>query len=162
MQVLQWRGQMLILPRSTQTRADIGAMVRITAEVMGLSRPAQYQALRPTARYAHLALGTQRLTGDNIAFVPARDFFDHCSVVAVQPIAPVHAYQLGFADHASISVNGVEVETLHPGLPHFLNLRSDVAAALLSLFPHKAALSDFGPLLHPRIALCDWDLFSAA
>jgi hypothetical protein len=162
MQTLQWRGQMQIVPRSTQMRPEIGTMVRITSEAMGLSRPAQDLVLGPTARIAHRAPGTQRLTGDEVAFVPARDFVDHCSVIALQPIAAVHAYQLGFADHAAVSVNGIEVETLHPGLPHQLNLRGETAATLMALFPHKSTLSDFGPLLHPRIALRDLDLFSAA
>ena len=162
MQVLLWKGAMQIVPRSSQTRAEIGTMTRITAEAMGLSRPATDLVLGPTARIAHRAPGTRRLTGDHVAFVPARDFVDQCNVVALEPIAPVHAYQLGFADHATVAVNGVEVETLHPGLPHQLNLRPDIGALLMQLFPHKAALSDFGPLLHPRIALRDLDLFSAA
>ena len=161
-QTLLWLGQMQIVPRSTQTRSEIGTMTRITAEAMGLSRPSTDLVLGPTARIAHRAPGTQRLTGDEIVFVPARDFVDQCSVVALQPVAPVHAYQLGFADHCSISVNGIEVETLHPGLPHRLNLRSDIAALLMQLFPHKQTLGDFGPLLHPRIALRDLDLFTAA
>ncbi|MFZ3580944.1 Hint domain-containing protein [Loktanella sp. DJP18] len=162
MQTLLWRGMMQIVPRSPQTRPEIGTMIRITAEAMGFSRPATDLVLGPTARIAHRAPGTQRLTGDATAFVPARDFVDQCSVVALQPITPVHAYQLGFADHVSISAGGIEVETLHPGLPHRLNLRPDLGALLMSLFPHKTALTDFGPLLHPRIALRDLDLFSAA
>ena len=162
LQVLLWKGTMQIVPRSTQARPEICMMTRITAEAMGLSRPASDLVLGPTARIAHRAPGTRRLTGDDTAFVPARDFVDHCSVVALQPIAPVQAYQLGFADHASIAVNGIEVETLHPGLPHRLNLRPEMGALLMQLFPHKAALSEFGPLLHPRIALRDLDLFSAA
>jgi hypothetical protein len=162
LQTLLWRGQMQIVPRSTQTRAAIGTMIRITSEAMGLSRPATDLVLGPTARIAHRAPGTLRLTGDNTAFVPAIDFVDQTTVVALHPVAPVHAYQLGFADHCRISVNGVEVESLHPGLPHRLNLRHDMAALLMTLFPHKAALSDFGPLLHPRIALRDLDLFAVA
>ncbi len=162
MQTLMWRGHMQIVPRSNRTNPQSGAMVRITVEAMGLSRPGSDLVLGPSARIAHRAAGTHRLTGDETAFVPARDFVDQTSVIALQPVAPVHVYQLGFADHCRLTVNGIEVESLHPGLPHQLNMRSDVAGLLMSLFPHKAALSDFGPLLHPRIAMRDLDLFSAA
>ena len=162
MQTLLWHGTMQIVPRSTQTRAEIGTMVRIMTEAFGLARPATDLVLGPTARLAHAAPGTRRLTGDDTAFVPARDFVDHTSVIALQPVAPVHAYQLGFAAHARISANGVEIETLHPGLPHLVRLPPDMAALLLALFPHKSSLADFGPLLHPRVTLRDLDLFSAA
>lgn len=161
-QTLLWKGMMQIVPRSTQTRPEIGTMTRITAEAMGLCRPTSDLVLGPTARIAHRAPGTQRLTGDQVAFVPVRDFVDQCSVVALQPLAAVPAYQLGFADHTSIAVNGIEVESLHPGLPHRLNLRHDIGALLMQLFPHKTTLSDFGPLLHPRVTLRDLHLFSAA
>ncbi len=162
MQTLLWRGMMQIVPRSTQTRTEIGTMVRIMSEAFGWARPASDLVLGPTARIAHTAPGTRRLTGDDTAFVPARDFVDHTSVIALQPVAPVHAYQLGFADHAKVCVNGIEVETLHPGLPHLIRLPAEVVAQLLALFPHMTSLAAFGPLLHPRVTLRDLDLFSAA
>jgi len=46
---LQWRGQMQIVPRSTQMRPEIGTMGAITSEAMGLSRPAQDLVVGPTA-----------------------------------------------------------------------------------------------------------------
>jgi len=33
---------------------------------------------------------------------------------------------------------------------------------LVSLFPHKSSLADFGPMLHPRINLRDLDLYDVA
>jgi hypothetical protein len=102
------------------------------------------------------------LTGSEVTFVPARDFIDGSSIIELKPIAPVHCYQLGFDDHERISVNGIELETLHPGLPHMMQMRQDMQLLFMSLFPHKQRLSDFGPLLHPRINMRDLDLFAVA
>lgn len=162
MQILQWRGMVQIVPGSQSTRREMATMTRLTADALGWSRPTSDLVLGPSARLAHRAPGTSRLTGDDVAFVPVRDFIDQSQVIELTPVAPVHAYQLGFADHCSLMVNGVELESLHPGLPHRLNMQSNMATLLMSLFPHKATLADFGPLLHPRIALRDLDLFAVA
>jgi len=61
-----------------------------------------------------------------------------------------------------ICVNGIEIETLHPGLPHTVQLRQDMQLLFMSLFPHKTKMADFANLLHPRINLRDLDLFAVA
>ena len=70
-------------------------------------------------------------------------------------------FLLGFEGHHMVSVNGLDIETLHPGPPHNLGLRMDMLQLLLTLFPHKDMLGDFGAMLHPRIRLKDLDLFEA-
>lgn len=162
MQKLLWRGTMTIVPGAQNRRPEMGTMTRLTADALGYGRPAPDLVLGPAARICHRAPGVRTLTGSEAAFVPVRDFIDGSSIVELTPIAPVHCYQLGFADHCQISVNGIEIETLHPGVPHMLGLRPDMMSLLLSLFPHMERMSDFGAMLHPRISLRDLDLFEVA
>lgn len=161
-QTLKWRGTMTIVPGSQNKRAEMGTMTRLTSDAMGFGKPGQDLVLGPSARVAHKAAGVKTLTGSEIAFVPVRDFIDGSSIIELKPIAPVHCYQLGFDQHEKINVNGVEIESLHPGLPHTIPMRQDMLMLFMSLFPHKTRLSDFQSLLHPRINLRDLDLFAVA
>ena len=68
----------------------------------------------------------------------------------------------GALEGAELYVNGVEIETLHPGPAHMLGLRHDMLSLLMSLFPHKTDFDDFGAMRHPRLRLRDLDLFAAA
>lgn len=160
-QIVRWRGMMQIVPGAQNSRPEIGTVTRITTEALGYARPTQDLVVGPAARIAHRAPGMKRLTGSERTFVPLRDFIDDTSVIELQPIAPVDVYQLGFDHHCAMDVGGVEIESLHPGLRHMMGLRVDLQQTLMSLFPHKASLDDFGPLLHPRIRMRDLDLFAA-
>ncbi|MEL6570724.1 MAG: Hint domain-containing protein [Pseudomonadota bacterium] len=162
LQTLKWRGTMTIVPGAQNRRPEMGTMTRLTSDAMGLGRPALDLVLGPAARVLHKAPGMKTLTGSDIAFIPARDFIDGSSIIELKPIAPVHCYQLGFDHHERILVNGIEIETLHPGLPHMIQMRQDIQMLFMSLFPHKQRLSDFNGLLHPRINLRDLDLFAVA
>lgn len=162
MQRLLWLGSMTIVPGSQNKRPEMGTMTRVTADALGLGRPAPDLVLGPAARLAHAAPGVRTLTGSDRAFVPVRDFIDGAQIVELTPVSPVQCYQLGFADHCRIAVNGIEIETLHPGVPHTLGLRGDMLSLLVSLFPHKETLAEFGAMLHPRIRLRDLDLFDVA
>ena len=161
-QTLRWRGSMTIVPGARNKRPEMGTMTRLTADALGYGRPGLDLVLGPSARVLHKAPGIKTLTGHEEAFVPARDFIDGSSIIELRPIAPVHCYQLGFDTHEQLNVNGVEIETLHPGLPHMVQMRSDMQLLFMSLFPHKRSLADFADLLHPRIAMRDLDLFAVA
>lgn len=162
LRTLKWRGMMTIVPGARNKRAEMGTMTRITSDAFGYGRPGHDLVVGPSARMIHRAQGVKTLTGNEAAFVPIRDFIDGSSIIELRPIAPVHVYQLGFDEHEVISVNGIEMETLHPGIIHRMNMRSDMQLLFMSLFPHKRALSDFGDLCHPRIELRDLDLFAVA
>ncbi len=162
LQTLKWHGTMTIVPGAQNARPEMGSMTRVTADALGLGRPSPDVVLGPGARVIHHAPGVRTLTGSDAAFIPVRDFIDQSQIIELKPIAPVHCYQLGFDDHCLINVNGIGIETLHPGAAHTLGLRSDMLSLLMSLFPHKDTLQDFGSMLHPRIQLRDLDLFEVA
>ena len=126
--------------------------------MVAMNRPSPDLVLGPTARLLHRAAGVRTLTGKAAAFVPARDFFDGNSFIALRPATPVKVYQLGFKRHCSLTVNGIEIESLHPGTAFALGLRGDMLAQYLALFPHMHSLEDFGEMKNPRLRLRDLDL----
>lgn len=155
---LLWCGAMTISPVDHDANPEHGSLTRITADALGLNRPSPDLVLGPTARLLHRASGVRTLTGQGAAFVPARDFFDGSSFIALRPAAPVRVYQLGFASHQSLSVNGIEIESLHPGTAFALGLRGEILSQYIALFPHKRSLPDFGEMKHPRLRLRDLQL----
>jgi hypothetical protein len=155
---LLWCGTMTISPADYDANPDHGSLIRITADALGLNRPSPDLVLGPTARLLHRAPGVRTLTGRGAAFIPARDFFDGTNLIALRPAAPVRVYQLGFEKHGSLSVNGLEIESLHPGTAFALGLRGDLLNQYLSLFPHKANLDDFGEMKNPRLRMRDLEL----
>ncbi|WP_439156282.1 Hint domain-containing protein [Yoonia sp.] len=155
---LLWRGTMLLRPDDPTTRSETGTLIRIMADTLGLGRPSPDLVLGPTARLFHRASGVRALTGSDAAFIPARDFVDGAQIISLRPAGPVNVYQLGFARHQNISVNGIEIESLHPGTAFSHGLRGDTLTQYLSLFPHKTSLDDFGTMRHPRLRLRDLEL----
>jgi hypothetical protein len=155
---LLWRGSMMMHPDNTSTNTEHSCLIRITAETLGPSRPTPDLVLGPTAHLLHRAAGVRTLTGKRAAYVPARDFVDGDQFIALRPTSPVQVYQLGFARQESLLVNGIEIESLHPGTFFGLGLRGDTLAQYLALFPHKRDLQDFGEMRNPRLRMRDLEL----
>jgi len=155
---LLWCGSMTISPVDHETNPEHGSLTRITADALGLNRPSPDLVLGPTARLLHRAPAVRTLTGKAAAFIPARDFFDGTNFIALRPATPVKVYQIGFARQCSLTVNGIEIESLHPGTAFALGLRGDMLAQYLALFPHKRNLDDFGEMKNPRLRLRDLEL----
>ncbi len=161
-QTLLWRGIMAIVPDAKDMRAHMGAMTRITTDAMGYGRPAHDLVLGPAARLLHRSPAAKVLTGQDAVLVPARDFIDGSQLIALRPVAAVSCYQLGFARHCCVNVNGIDVETLHPGPAHMLGLRGDMYDLFIAMFPHIKTLGAFGALVAPRLRREDLDLVTAA
>lgn len=157
-EALLWCGAITLSPHDHETGSEHGSLTRITADALGLNRPAPDLILGPTARLLHRAPGIRTLTGRGAAFLPVRDFVDGTNIIALQPAAEVKVYQLGFENHQTLTVNGIEIESLHPGTAFALGLRGDMLAQYLALFPHKANLQDFGEMKNPRLRLRDLDI----
>jgi hypothetical protein len=156
-QTVFWRGAMTLMPNAPGQDARMGKLIRFSADSLGIGRPMSDLLLSPSARLFQHSLALQRVTGHTAAFVPAVDFLDWVNIVEVQPQAPVQVFQLGFAAHERIAVNGVEVDSQNPGARHELGLRGDMLDLYLGLFPHIELIEDFGLLMHPRLSLHDLD-----
>ena len=161
-QTVLWRGMTLLVPQANGQDPAMGRLTRIASDALGIARPMSDLLLGPRARIAHAAPGVRQLTGQDRAFVPARDFIDGINVMELAPPGPVQVYHLGFAGHERLLAGGVEVESFHPGPAHALGVRGDLLALYLSCFPHMSDLDDFGPMALPRIRMADLDLINAA
>lgn len=155
---LLWRGHITLQSGGADAAARVPTLTRITADAYGYNRPTPDLVLGPAARLLHRASEIRKLTGCDTAFIPASDFVDGDNVLTLAITRPVTLYQLGFATQQRLSVNGLEIETLHPGTAFTLGLRGDALAEYLSLFPHKRSLEDFGLMDHPRLRLRDLEL----
>jgi hypothetical protein len=157
-ETVEWRGSITMQPDAPTTSDPQPALTRITADAMGYNRPSPDLVLGYGARILHRAAGIRRVSGSDAAFIPAADFIDGNNVLSLRPTARFAFYQFGFSKQQSLEVNGVEVETLHPGTAFNLGLRGAALRAYLALFPHKQSFEDFGLLECPRLRLRDLEL----
>lgn len=157
-ETLQWRGRITLGPSTNAANAKQPSLTRITGDALGFSRPTQDLVLGPSARLLHRANGIRKVTGVDAAFFPVADFIDGNNVLRLEPSTPVSVFQFGFAAQRCLMVNGLEIETLHPGSAFNLGLRGDALREYLSLFPHKRGFEDFGLMNHPRLRMRDLEL----
>lgn len=157
-ETLLWRGRITLSTGAGDPRLKKTTLTRITGDALGYSRPSHDLVLGPSARILHRASGIRKVTGVDAAFIPAADFIDGNNVLSLEPTTAVSVYQFGFEAQRCLSVNGIEVETLHPGSAFNLGLRGDALREYLSLFPHKRTFEEFGLMNHPRLRMRDLDL----
>lgn len=133
-------------------------LLRIAADTFGLDRPMPDLLLGPAARLLQrvpAAAGGQ-------ALVPAGDFLDGESVVAIRPLASMELYHLVFDTQVVLRVNGIETESYHPGQSLGGYRDAETIGMFLQFFPHARDLGDFGRLAHPRLAPGEFDPTRAA
>lgn len=159
-QPLLWKGTTTLAPQAQGQEAVMTRLTRIAADALGIARPMPDLVLGPHARLVHRAAAVARLTGEDCALFPARDFIDGLSVLDISPAAPVDMFHLGFAGHEILVANGVEVDSFHPGLLHNLRMRPGMMDLFLSCFPHVTG-NDFGPAALPFLRLSDLELSPA-
>jgi len=143
-ETVQWRGALTVNPQDIAANSPLAELTRITADAFGYSRPATDLVLGQGARILHRAPGIRKVSGSDVAFIPAADFVDGNNLIALRPTTSVTLYQFGFQGQCALDVNGIAVETLHPGSAFNLGLRADSLRAFLALFPHKTSFEDFG------------------
>ncbi|EPX81501.1 Hint domain-containing protein [Litoreibacter arenae] len=147
---LQWIGSYEMSMRDAQT-ADRGTLFRVTADAFGLAKPSADLLLAPRSHILYRHSKCRALFGADLAFAPIRAFEDGVSVFSIQPASPIAVFNLGFDRQATIKVNGIELESFHPG-PYAGSLHDDeVLSALLRLFPQARNLDFFGPQLINRL-----------
>ncbi|MBQ1203819.1 MAG: Hint domain-containing protein [Loktanella sp.] len=149
-----WRGMITIQPQSCPTRA----LTRVVAAALGPGRPRRDVILGPAARLCQCTRGVTALAARRAAYIPASDFVDGSHFVALRPAVAVDLYQIGFASQETILVNGIGIESLHPGTAFSLGLHGDILDRYMAMFPHLADFNDLGLLKYPRLRLHDLDL----
>ena len=163
---LLWIGSMTLMPNAAVTTPDhppeLTKLTRITADAFGVSHPMPDFLAGPGARLLQRPLSLRDIAGQGPILTPARDFIDGVNVIEITPPTPIALFHLSLARHATITVAGLKVETFHPGKNAGANMGPNTKALFLSLFPHIAQFSDFGPLAHPRASLSALDELTAA
>lgn len=161
-QTLLWKGTTQLVPHARGQDPAMGRLTRIASDGLGIARPMGDLVLGPSARITHRSPVVEKLTGQDMALISARDFVDGFSILEITPPAPVEICHLAFANHEIIVANGVEVESYHPGPVHNLGLRPEYMDLFLSCFPHLDSYGDWGLPAHPRLQRSDLDLTRVA
>ena len=152
---LRWVGAMTLVPNAPE-RGDVpDRLYRIVTDSFGFARPALDVTLGPGARLLDRSTEVCRRLGTEAALAPVTSLADGESVLEITPISPVRLYHLCFDVHHVISVNGLEVESFHPGPDAVYSLSEEMREQFLALFPHKKGLHDFGRMLWPRFNLAE-------
>lgn len=146
-QRLLWVGKMKIVPKFAETTAHDARMTRIMADSFGFTRPERDLTAGPGARM--LKSGAVMSDQDPV-LVPVNQLSDGMSVIDIVPPSPVDVYHVCLPRHAAIMVNGLDMETFHPGNQFQQNMGEKMLSLFLSLFPHISEPEDFGTLNYER------------
>jgi hypothetical protein len=131
------------------------SLIRVMADTFGLSKPSADMVLSPGSHILSRHASCQTLFGMECAYAPIRAYEDGMQVIGLTPRAPVTFYNLAFDRQATVMVNGIEVETFHPGPFRDALSDTELTYALLRLFPHITTPSDFGAQLTPRLTVSE-------
>ncbi|MBJ3761177.1 Hint domain-containing protein [Maribius pontilimi] len=143
---LLWKGAHTVLPG-----AKGKPLFRLPTDSMGLGRPAPDLILGSAARIVSRRSSLRSLIGAEEALLPVGALADGQSVVQITPISAVQCFHLGFERHQTFRVNGIDVESVHPG--HLDPALGDEMQRLyISMFPHISRPEDFGELAMPRLS----------
>ncbi|MEL7211671.1 MAG: Hint domain-containing protein [Pseudomonadota bacterium] len=151
-QIVQWVGAMTLLPTSSDAQATPRTLTRIAADSFGLNRPMPDLVLGPAARLLHQMPVFNNVYGVSACLTPAGGLVDGDAILDIRPVSPVKLFQVLVPIHDTMLVNGVEIETHHPGLKIKNQLSRDMLQLYLSMYPGKRSLEDFGPMAHPRLS----------
>jgi hypothetical protein len=142
-----WIGSSSFVPADTGRRVPL---IRIMADSFGLARPASFLTVGPAARLLQTPAHLRGLTGGVDLLTPAGAFVDNVNVIEVVPPTPIRLFHICLSRHAAVDVGGIAMETFHPGVAATRQVSHAQRDLFLSMFPHIAHVTDFGPLAHPR------------
>lgn len=161
-QPLRWIGSYEITPRAAQMDKRI-KLFRVTSDAFGLAKPSHDLVMAPGGHILTTLAACQSMFGVPQAYAPIRAYEDGMSVIAVTPISPVSVFNICLDKQSTITANGVEVETFHPGSHSDAMLDDEMTMSLLRLFPFHRGLEGFGPQITERLSVSEaQDLRSAA
>ena len=158
---VRWIGRMILPPANL--RQDSGPEIfRVNGDAFGPDKPQPDLVLCSAARLAHrIARLAETLVGPEV-LVPIGDFADGVNVTAIAPMSAVQSFHLALDRHEVIWVNGIAVESFHPGTEVTEALQGDMLRLFISFFPWVEGIAGFGPAVLPRLGLEQIEKISAA
>lgn len=142
-----WIGSSTFVPANPERRMPL---IRIMADTFGPSRPSSFLTVGPSARLLQVPHHLRGETNGTRLFTLASEFIDGVNVIEVCPPTPVRMFHICLDRQAAINVDGMEMETYHPGSAAIRSVSHPMRDLFLSMFPHISHARDFGPLAHPR------------
>lgn len=147
---LLWIGSMTLVPNAAGIDPHNLRLTRIMAEAFGMGRPMSDFLAGPGARILSRPSGMGGVFGGERLLIPARNMVDDVNVISITPPRPVTVYHMCLHRHATVSADGLEVETFHPGTGFERTMGEKMLSLFLSFFPHISQPKDFGSLTHQR------------
>ncbi|MEQ6248819.1 Hint domain-containing protein [Sulfitobacter sp. HNIBRBA3233] len=144
---LVWVGTSTFSPADSGKRTPL---IRLMPDCLGQSRPERALTVGPGARILHTPPALRGIADGRQLLTPASHFVDGVNVIEVTPPTPTRLFHICLSRHAVIRVDGIEMETFHPGAKAPREVSHSLRDRFISLFPRIAHLADFGPLAHPR------------
>lgn len=138
---------------STFSPADAGKrtpLIRIMPDALGQSRPERSLTVGPGARIMHTPAALRGIADGKQLLTPAAKLVDGVNVIEITLPTATRMFHICLSRHAVINVDGIEMETFHPGATAPREVSHSLRDRFISLFPRISHLSDFGPLAHPR------------
>lgn len=154
---LRWVGAITMIPGAPSSNETPQRLYRVTADALGLGRPAADVTFGPAARLLNRDPSIRNALGTEAALAPVAAQEDGCAVIALNPVSPVRVYHLAFDSHQIITANGVEVESYHPGPDAHYSMSQELREMFVGLFPHISSLQSFGHVIWPRFERHDDD-----
>ena len=144
-QPVLWIGAMRLVPEAVASSAHDARMTRVMADAFGFTRPERDLMTGPGARILRKGRGEEEPM-----LVPVRNMSDGVQVIDIVPPSPVMVHHLCLRRHSTILVNGLEMESFHPGAGFERNMGQNMLSLFLSLFPHIQKPEDFGRMAYAR------------
>jgi hypothetical protein len=144
---LVWIGTATFSPADAGKRTPL---IRIMPDALGQSRPERSLTVGPGARILHTPVSLRGIADGRQLLTPAAKLVDGVNVIEISPPTPTRMFHICLSRHAVINVDGIEMETYHPGASAPRDVSHALRDRFISLFPRMSQLSDFGPLAHPR------------
>lgn len=142
-----WIGSASFAPSDARRQ---NVLTRLMADSFGVNRPDSFLSLGPAARLLQTPPHLRAEKGHRRVMTLASAFVDGVNVIEVTPPTPVQMFHLSLDRHTAVIAGGLEVETYHPGADPMRLLSHTLRSVFLTLFPHLAHISAFGPMAHDR------------
>ncbi|MFD1341706.1 Hint domain-containing protein [Litorisediminicola beolgyonensis] len=147
---VMWIGSTTYVPSVENDETGLTSLLRMTSDAMGRAQPETDLLLGPGARMVLHRDRLKTLIGQSRVLVPVADYVDEDRIVSLTPAGAVQLYHLALKTHSTFRVNGLEMESYHPGASLRRQLGDALCEKLLGFFPHIESFSDFGELTLPR------------
>lgn len=144
---LVWVGTSTFSPAETGKRTTL---IRIMPDALGQSRPERSLTVGPGARILHTPAALRGVADGRQLLTAASRLVDGVNVIQITPPTAVRLFHICLSRHAVINVDGIEMESFHPGVDATRDVTHSLRDRFISMFPRISSLSDFGPLAHPR------------